>query len=206
MDNIVIKGAKTNMQLIGKQIPNITTSAIVDGKNIEDNYSLFDLNGRYIILFFYPLDFTFVCPTELHAFQENLAEFEKRNCQIVGCSVDSKYCHLAWLQTSKNKGGIEGITFPLLSDTTKQLSMSFGVLKEDEGIAYRGLFLIDKNGVIRHYLINDMPFGRSIDEALRILDALIFHENNGQVCPANWNKNKKAMQPTSEGVKDYFTT
>lgn len=192
------------MALVGKKIPDITATAVIKGERIEKNFSLSDLQGGYVLLFFYPLDFTFVCPTELHAFQESLPEFEKRKCQVVGCSIDSAFCHLAWLKTPCKSAGIEGVTYPLLADTTKEIARSFGVLKEDEGIAYRGLFLIDKTGIIRHELINDLPLGRSVDEALRVLDALIFYEEHGEVCPANWHKGQKGMKPNPEGLKAYF--
>jgi len=190
--------------LIGKPAPKFKAKAVVE-KNIVNDYSLENLKGQYVVLFFYPLDFTFVCPTELHAFQEKLEEFEKRNAQVVGCSVDSVYSHLAWLNTPKTKGGIEGIDYPLISDINKTIAKDFDVLHENEGIAFRGLFLIDKAGVVRHQLVNDLPLGRSVDEVLRMLDSLIFFENNGEVCPANWNPSKKSMKPTFEGLEQYFT-
>lgn len=189
--------------LIGKPAPHFTTKAVVE-KQIVPNFSLENLKGQYVVLFFYPLDFTFVCPTELHAFQEQLEEFEKRNAQVVGCSVDSVYSHLAWLNTPKNKGGIEGIDYPLISDMNKTISEDYGVLFKEEGIAYRGLFLIDKAGNVRHQLVNDLPLGRSVDEVLRMLDALIYFENNGEVCPANWSNGKKSMKPNTEGLEQYF--
>ncbi len=190
--------------LIGKSAPKFKANAVIE-KNIVSDYSLENLKGQYVVLFFYPLDFTFVCPTELHAFQEKLEEFEKRNCQVVGCSVDSVYSHLAWLNTPKSKGGIEGIDYPLISDINKTIAKDFDVLHENEGIAFRGLFLIDKAGLVRHQLVNDLPLGRSVDEVLRMLDSLIFFENHGEVCPANWNPSKKSMKPTSEGLEQYFT-
>ena len=192
------------MALVGKKIPDVIGAAVVGGERIEKNYSLADLQGGYLLLFFYPLDFTFVCPTELHAFQASLPQFEQRKCQVVGCSVDSAYCHLAWLKTPRKTGGIEGVTYPILADTTKSIARSFGVLKEEEGIAYRGLFLIDKEGIVRHELINDLPLGRSVEEALRMLDALIFFEEHGEVCPANWHSGQKGMAPNNEGLKNYF--
>ncbi|MGB7977889.1 MAG: peroxiredoxin [Chlamydiales bacterium] len=191
------------MSFIGKKAPAIRTKAVTTQKTFD--FNLGDYVGKYVILFFYPLDFTFVCPTELHAFQEQLQEFEKRNAQIVGCSVDSCFCHTAWLNTPKSKGGIEGVSYPILSDLTKTISRDYGVLKEDEGIAYRGLFLIDRQGIVRHQLINDLPLGRSVDEAIRLLDALTFHEENGEVCPANWKSGRKAMQPTEAGLVGYFS-
>lgn len=190
------------MSLVGKKAPSFHAKAIINGSVSELN--LADLAGRYIVLFFYPLDFTFVCPTELHAFQEKLAEFESRNAQVVGCSIDSWFSHLAWLNTPKSKGGIEGVSYPLVSDIHKSIARSYEVLKEEDGIAYRGLFLVDQNGIIRHQLINDLPIGRSVDEALRVLDALIFHEKHGEVCPANWKSGSKSMKPTEQGLAEYF--
>lgn len=192
-----------NHLLIGKTAPHFKAKAAIKGK-IVDDFSLNDLLGKYVVFFFYPLDFTFVCPTELHAFQEKLDEFEQRNTQVVGCSVDSWFTHCAWLSTPKNKGGIEGVEYPIVSDLNKNISRSYQVLKEDEGIAYRGLFLIDKQGIVRHQLINDLPLGRSVDEALRLVDALSFFESHGEVCPANWKLGAKSMKPTQEGLVSYF--
>lgn len=190
--------------LVGTAAPHFTAKAAVKGRVVE-GFSLRDFLGKYVLFFFYPLDFTFVCPTELHAFQEKLKEFEKRNTQIVGCSIDSWFSHLAWLNTPKNKGGIEGVEYPLISDINKQIARSYQVLKEDEGIAYRGLFLIDRQGMIRHQLVNDLPLGRSVDEALRMIDALIFFESHGEVCPANWKSGAKGIEPTAEGLIRYFS-
>lgn len=189
--------------LMGKPAPHFTAKAVVKGQ-IIDAFSLRDLLGKYVVFFFYPLDFTFVCPTELHAFQEKLPEFEKRGAALVGCSVDSWFSHAAWLNIPRNKGGIAGVEYPIVSDLTKQIASSYQVLKEEDGIAYRGLFLIDKQGIIRHQLINDLPLGRSVDEVLRMLDALDFVEKNGEVCPANWKSGARSMKPTQEGVVAYF--
>lgn len=191
------------MALIGKKAPQFTAKAVWKEKFLE-GFTLEQFAGQYIVFFFYPLNFTFVCPTELHAFQEKIKEFEKRNAQVIGCSVDSCFSHAAWLNTTKERGGIQGISYPLVSDLNKTISKSFEVLKEDDGIAYRGLFLIDREGIIRHQLINDLPIGRSVDEVLRTLDALIFHEKHGEVCPANWKNGSKAMKPTDQGILDYF--
>jgi peroxiredoxin (alkyl hydroperoxide reductase subunit C) len=191
------------MSLIGKQAPDFTAKAVINGE-IVDHFSLSDFRGRYVVFFFYPLDFTFVCPTELHAFQEKLTEFEKRNAQLVACSIDSWFSHAAWLNMPKQKGGIQGISYPIVSDITKSIAKDFDVLKEDAGIAYRGLFLIDQQGIVRHQLINDLPLGRSVEEVLRLLDALIFHEQHGEVCPANWMPGSKAMVPDAEGLENYF--
>jgi peroxiredoxin (alkyl hydroperoxide reductase subunit C) len=190
------------MVLVGKKAPEFKAKAVQNGKTID--LSLANYQGKYLIFFFYPLDFTFVCPTELHAFQDKLKEFEKRNAQVVGCSIDSCFSHLAWLNTPMSKGGIQGVTYPIVSDIHKSIARSFEVLKEEDGIAYRGLFLIDRNGVIRHQVVNDLPLGRSVDEAIRMLDALIFHENNGEVCPANWKAGAKAMKPDESGLVEYF--
>lgn len=189
--------------LIGKQAPHFKAKAVIKGK-IVDSFSLSDFIGKYVVFFFYPLDFTFVCPTELHAFQEKLSEFHKREAQVIGCSVDSWHTHVAWMNQPKAQGGVEGIEYPLVSDLTKDISKMYHVLKEDEGIAYRGQFIIDKKGAIRHLLINDLPLGRNVDEAIRLLDALIFHEKHGEVCPANWTVGAKTMKPTQEGLLQYF--
>lgn len=191
--------------LVGKPAPDFKAKAVVNGQIVND-FSLSLFEGKNIILFFYPLDFTFVCPTELHAFQEKLEEFEARNTQVIGCSIDSCYSHLAWLSTPKNKGGIEGIDYPLVSDINKTIAKDYDVLMHQEGIAYRGLFLIDKEGVVRHQVVNDLPLGRSVDEAIRILDALVYFENHGEVCPANWQQGQKAFKPSYEGLEDYFST
>lgn len=192
------------MSLVGKQAPDFRAKAAIKDK-ICDDFCLSKYRGKYVLFFFYPLDFTFVCPTELHAFQEKIEEFEMRNAQVIGCSVDSAFCHVAWLNTPKSKGGIQGVSYPLVSDLNKTIASSYEVLKEDEGIAYRGLFLIDTDGAVRHQLINDLPLGRSVDETLRLLDALIFHEQHGEVCPANWKPGDKAMKANDEGLVDYFS-
>ncbi len=189
--------------LVGKPAPTFKAKAVVNGQIVED-FSLIHYRGQNVVLFFYPLDFTFVCPTELHAFQERLEDFEKRHAQVIGCSVDSPYSHLAWLNTPKSKGGIEGVDYPLISDLNKTISKDYDVLFAQEGVAYRGLFLIDKTGIVRHQVINDLPLGRSVDEALRILDALIYFENYGEVCPANWNQGEKTFKPSNEGLEEYF--
>ncbi len=189
--------------LVGKQAPDFKANAAVGGKIVKD-FSLSHFRGKYVLLFFYPLNFTFVCPTELHAFNEKLEEFEKRNAQVIGCSVDSCYSHLAWLNTPKSKGGIQGVNYPIVSDINKTISTDYDVLVADQGISYRGLFLIDKEGTVRHQIVNDLPIGRSVDEALRTLDALIYHEKHGEVCPANWQAGKSSMKPTQEGLEKYF--
>ena len=206
--------------LVGQKAPYFSAAAVLNGSEIVEHFSLEQyFDKKYVILFFYPKDFTFVCPTELHAFQEKLSEFEKRDCQIVGCSTDTAESHAAYLRMPKNQGGIQGITYPLVADTAKTISTNFDVLTgmydyDDEGnlisdnelIAYRGLFLIDKNGIVQHQLVNNLPLGRNVDEAIRMLDALIHVETEGEVCPANWNKGKDAMQATDEGVSGYLAS
>lgn len=205
--------------LIGKKAPTFKAGAVINGKDIVENFSLEQYIGKkYVIFFFYPKDFTFVCPTELHAFQEKLQEFESRNVAVVGCSTDTEESHWAWLNMSKNDGGIKGVTYPIIADTTKTIALSYGTLSgdydvDDDGnliatgpmIAYRGLYLIDKDGLVRHLLINDLPLGRNVDEALRVVDALQFNEENGEVCPANWTKGKEGMKADHKGVADYLT-
>lgn len=192
-----------NVLIIGKKAPYFKEKAVIE-RTIVPKFSLADYLGKYIVFFFYPLDFTFVCPTELHAFQEKLPEFEKRGAQVVACSVDSCFSHLAWANIPKEKGGISGITYPIVADINKTIARSYGVLKEDEGVAYRGLFLIDKAGIVQHQVVNELSLGRSVDEALRMVDALAFHEQHGEVCPANWKSGSKGMVPTAKGLADYF--
>jgi peroxiredoxin (alkyl hydroperoxide reductase subunit C) len=209
--------------LVGKPAPDFSATAVVNGGDFEENFTLSQFLGKYVVLFFYPLDFTFVCPTEILAFQEKLAEFEKRNTQLIGCSVDSHFSHWAWLNTPKNNGGIQGVTYPLVSDLSKTIASNYDVLAgeyaysedengnmslEFEGVpqAYRGLFLIDKAGIVRHQVVNDFPLGRNIEEALRMVDALTHNEEKGEVCPANWSEGKDAMTATSQGVASYLST
>lgn len=192
------------MGLLGKKAPDVVTTAVV-GNDIVENFSLSDFYGKYVILFFYPLDFTFVCPTELHAFNAAYDQFKELNAEVIGCSRDSHYTHLAWLNTAKTEGGIEGVRYPLMADMTLEISQKFDVLKEDEGVSYRGLFLIDKEGVIRHMLINDLPLGRNVDEALRVLKALQHVEEHGEVCPANWNEGDRAFKTNKEELDNYFS-
>lgn len=208
------------MSLVGKKAPGIVSSAVINGEEIVENFSLDQYIGnKNVILFFYPKDFTFVCPTEIHAFQEKLVEFEKRDTIVIGCSTDTEETHLAWLTTPRDNGGIEGITFPMIADTSKIVSLNYGVLggnyvfnSENNSwsfnglpIAYRGTFLIDKEGIVRHASVNDLPLGRNIDEYLRIVDAQIHVEKYGEVCPANWEEGEEAMEATKEGVAHYLS-
>jgi peroxiredoxin 2/4 len=188
--------------LVTKEAPDFAAQAVMPDNSFAE-LKLSSYRGRYVVLFFYPLDFTFVCPSEIIAFDAALAKFEKKNAQVIGVSVDSHFTHLAWKNTPRKEGGIGQIKYPLVADLNKEISKKFGVLLE-AGIALRGLFLIDKQGVVRHALINDLPIGRSVDEAIRVLDALQFHEEHGDVCPANWHAGEEAMKPTAEGVASYL--
>jgi len=188
--------------LVGKNAPDFVATA-VRGNEFVENFKLSDYKGKYIVLFFYPLDFTFVCPTELHAFNEKLSEFASKNVELIAVSVDSHYSHYAWLHTPKAKGGIEGVKYPIVSDLTKSISRDYDVLN-DGGVAFRGLFLIDPDFVVRHQVVNDLPLGRSVDETLRMVDALQYYTEHGEVCPANWHKGDKAMGATMKGLEDYF--
>jgi peroxiredoxin 2/4 len=204
--------------LVGKKAPHFSAGAVVNGGTVVNGFSLDQYIGKkHVVFFFYPKDFTFVCPSELHAFQSRLADFEARGCAVVACSTDTEESHWGWLQMDKAAGGIKGITYPVVADTTKTISMNYGVLAGDYDynengeleatgpmIAYRGLFLIDKSGVVQHALINNFPLGRNVDEALRMVDALQFFEENGEVCPANWTKGSEGMKATHEGVAQYL--
>lgn len=208
------------MSLVGKKAPYFKANAVINGKEIVSDFSLDQFIGKkHVLFFFYPKDFTFVCPTELHAFQERLQDFEDRNCAVVACSTDTEESHWGWLQVAKNHGGIKGITYPIVADTAKTISSNYGVLAGDYGyneegeltstgpmIAYRGLFLIDKDGVVHHETINNFPLGRNIDEAVRMVDALQFFEENGEVCPANWHRGKEAMVGSHDGVAAYLAS
>ena len=205
--------------LVGKKAPQFTASAVINGEEIVNDFSLEQFAGKkYVVLFFYPKDFTFVCPTELHAFQSKLEEFKSLNVEVVAVSTDTEQSHWGWLQLSKDQGGISGITYPIVADTNKTISANYDVLAgsyyydendqlsaEGEMIAYRGLFLIDKDQVVRHQLVNDLPLGRNVDEALRMVKALQFVEEKGEVCPANWDEGKSGMNATHEGVASYLS-
>jgi peroxiredoxin 2/4 len=205
--------------LVGKKAPSFKATAVVNGGEMSENFSLDQYIGKkYVVFFFYPKDFTFVCPTELHAFQEKLKEFESRNVAVVACSTDTEESHWGWLQMSKKDGGIKGVTYPIVADTTKTISLAYGTLFGDYDvneagdliatgpmIAFRGLYLIDKKGIVRHQLINDLPLGRNVEETLRMVDALQFFEENGEVCPANWTKGSEGLKDTHAGVAEYLS-
>ncbi len=205
--------------LVGKKAPQFKATAVINGKQIVEDFSLDQYKGnKYVIVFFYPKDFTFVCPTELHAFQQKREEFAKFDVELVAVSTDTEQSHWGWLQLSKDRGGIQGITYPVVADTNKTIAANYDVLAgsyhydeedqlnaEGELVAYRGLFLIDKEGVVRHQVVNDMPLGRNVDEALRMVKALQFFEEKGEVCPANWDEGKSGMQATHDGVAAYLS-
>jgi peroxiredoxin (alkyl hydroperoxide reductase subunit C) len=205
--------------LVGKKAPVFRAKAVINGNDITEDFSLDQyLGNKYVVFFFYPADFTFVCPTELIAFQNKIAEFESRDTVLVAASTDSAFSHWKWLQTPLNDGGIKGVKYPIVADHDKTISMAYDVLAgayienaEGELVfggspeAYRGLFLIDKQGTVRHQVVNDMPLGRSVDEILRVIDALQFTEENGEVCPADWKKGEKALTATQEGIASYLS-
>jgi len=192
------------LNLVTKEAPDFTAEAVMADNEINSTFSLSSFKGSYVVLFFYPLDFTFVCPTEILAFNEKIEEFKSRNAEIIGISVDSVYTHLAWKNTDVDAGGIGQIIFPLVSDINKEIAESYGVLQND-GTALRGLFLIDRDGIVRHSLVNDPSFGRSVSETLRMLDALRHFDEKGRLCPANWEKGKADMEASKKSVVDYLS-
>ena len=191
------------MSLVTKQAPLFEAEAVMPNNSFK-KISLSSYRGKYVLIFFYPLDFTFVCPSEILAFNRQLNDFKAKSCEVLGISVDSIYTHLAWKNTPIDQGGIGPVQFPLVSDIAKTISTDYGVLLEG-GVSLRGLFLVDTDGAIRHELVNDLPLGRNVEEALRVIDALQFFEKHGDVCPANWRPGEDAMKPTPEGVADYLS-
>jgi peroxiredoxin (alkyl hydroperoxide reductase subunit C) len=190
--------------LVTKTAPDFTATAVLGDNTFDEAFSLASLRGKYVVLFFYPLDFTFVCPTEILAFDEALEDFRSRDAEVVGVSVDSHFTHAAWKRTDLEEGGIGPIRYPLVSDLNKTIARDYGVLLDD-GVALRGLFLIDREGTVRHALVNDLPLGRNVNEALRILDALRYHEIKGDVCPANWNEGDEGFAESQDGVVDFLS-
>jgi len=191
--------------LVGKPAPDFTAAAVLADGTIADKFTLSEeIKGKYGLVFFYPLDFTFVCPSEILAFNRKVEEFNKKNCHLIGVSVDSHFTHLAWKNVPRTEGGLGDIGYPMLADLNKKIATDYGVLL-DAGIALRGLFLIDKSGTVQHAVINNLPLGRNVDEALRMVDALQFHEKNGEVCPANWTEGDKGMKADPKGSKEYFS-
>jgi len=189
--------------LVTKPAPDFTAAAVMPDNTINEEFKLSDYKGKYVVLFFYPLDFTFVCPSEIIAFDKALSRFQEKGCEIISVSVDSQFSHFAWKNTPVNEGGIGNVQFPMVADMTKSISRDYGVLLGDQ-VALRGLFLMDQEGVVRHATVNDLPLGRNVDEAMRVLDALQFTEKHGEVCPANWNAGDEGMTPTADGVADYL--
>jgi peroxiredoxin (alkyl hydroperoxide reductase subunit C) len=191
--------------LVGKEAPDFTAKAVMPNNEINDKFNLkAHIKGKVGVIFFYPLDFTFVCPSEIISFNNKLNEFKTRGAEVIAVSVDSQFTHLAWKNTPVNKGGIGQVQFPMVADLTKQIARDYDVLIEGAGVALRGTFMIDKAGVVRHQLINDLPLGRNVDEAIRMVDALNFHEENGEVCPAGWNRGEEGMKASPEGVAKYL--
>lgn len=190
--------------LVGQEAPDFTAAAVLGTGEIVDNFNFKEATkGKYAVVFFYPLDFTFVCPSELIAFDHRLADFKAKNVEVIGVSIDSQFSHFAWKNTPVNQGGIGQVGYTLVADIKHEICQSFGV-EAAAGVAYRGSFLIDKNGVVRHMVVNDLPLGRNIDEMIRMVDALQFFEEHGEVCPAGWNKGKAGMKASTEGVADYL--
>ncbi|XP_038269932.1 peroxiredoxin-1 [Dermochelys coriacea] len=189
---------------IGKPAPSFKATAVMPDGQFKD-IALSDYKGKYVVFFFYPLDFTFVCPTEIIAFSDRADEFKELNCQVIGASVDSHFCHLAWINTPKKQGGLGNMNIPLVSDIKRTIAKEYGVLKEDEGIAYRGLFIIDDKGILRQITINDLPVGRSVDETLRLVQAFQFTDKYGEVCPAGWKPGSETIKPDVQKSKEFFS-
>lgn len=189
---------------VQQKAPDFKATAVMPDNSFKE-VSLSDYKGKKVLLFFYPLDFTFVCPTEIIQFSKSVGEFEKRGVQVLSCSIDSQFSHLAWKKTPRKEGGLGEINYPMIADTTKDISRSYGVLLENAGIALRGLFLIDEEGVLRHQTVNDLPLGRNVEEALRVVEALEFFQKHGEVCPANWKPGSDTIKPDPEGSKEFFS-
>jgi len=204
--NIAARSLSTSGKLFQAQVqkpaPDFTAQAVVNGQFKE--VSLSDYKGKYVVVYFYPLDFTFVCPTEIIAFSDRMKEFSDLGCEVLGISTDSHFSHLAWINTSRKQGGLGGLNYPLVADFNKNISRDYGVLIEEAGIALRGLFIIDPQGVVRQMSINDLPVGRSVDETLRLIKAFQFVEKHGEVCPANWTPDSPTIKPDPKGSLEYF--
>jgi peroxiredoxin (alkyl hydroperoxide reductase subunit C) len=190
--------------LVGSTAPDFTAPAVLPSGEIVDDFRLSDLKGKYVVLFFWPLDFTFVCPTEIIAHDRRMADFKQRGVEVVGISIDSQFTHFAWRNTSVNEGGIGPVQFPIVADVKHQITRNFGIEHPDAGVALRASFLIDRDGMVQHQVVNNLPLGRNVDEMLRMVDALQFTDEHGEVCPAGWNKGDAGMTPTSGGVADYL--
>lgn len=192
--------------LVGKEAPDFTSAAVMPDGTIKEDFSLSSLRGKYVVLFFWPLDFTFVCPTEIIAHDHRVAQFEDSNVQVVGVSIDSQFTHYAWRETPVDKGGIGQVRFPIVADVKHSITQAYGIEHPEAGVALRASFLIDKNGVVQHQVVNNLPLGRNVDEMIRMVDALQFHEDHGEVCPAGWTKDKKAMSASATGVAEYLAS
>ena len=193
--------------LVGRKAPDFTTAAVFANGEITSDFNLHKaIAGKYGIVFFYPLDFTFVCPSELIALDNRISEFEQRNTVVMGVSIDSQFTHAAWRNTPVANGGIGAVKYPLIADVNHHICQSYGVEHPSAHVALRGAFLIDKQGVVRSQIVNDLPLGRNIDELIRLVDALEFHEKHGEVCPANWSKGKTGIKPTAEGISNYLAS
>ena len=190
--------------LVGREAPDFTAAAVMADGSIKEDFKLSDYRGKYVVLFFYPLDFTFVCPSEIIAHDHRAAAFEERDVQLIGISIDSQFSHYAWRNTDPANGGIGPVKFPLVADTKQDIMKGYGIDHPEAGVALRASFLIDKDGVVQHQVVNNLPLGREVDEMLRLVDALQFTEEHGEVCPAGWQKGKPGMKPTTEGVADYL--
>jgi peroxiredoxin 2/4 len=191
--------------LVTKAAQDFTAAAVLADGTIKEDFKLSDLKGKYVVLFFYPLDFTFVCPTEIIAHNKRIKEFKKRDVEVVCVSIDSQFSHFSWRNTPVEKGGIGSIGYPMVADVKHEITQAYGI-EHPAGIALRASFLIDKDGVVRHQVVNDLPLGRNVDEMLRVVDALQFHEQHGEVCPAGWQKGEDGMKPTADGVADYLSS
>ncbi len=192
--------------LVTKKAPDFTAAAVLADGTIKDDFKLSDLKGKYVVLFFYPLDFTFVCPTEIIAHDSRMDEFKKRGVEVVCVSIDSQFSHFSWRNTPVQKGGIGPIGFPMVADVKHEIVHAYGIEFADAGVALRASFLIDKDGIVQHQVVNNLPLGRNVDEMLRVVDALQFHEQHGEVCPAGWHKGEDGMKPTADGVAEYLST
>jgi len=190
--------------LVAKEAPDFVAPAVMPNSIIEESFRLSDLRGKYVVLFFWPLDFTFVCPTEIIAHDHRINQFKERSVAVVGVSIDSQFTHFAWRETPVDKGGIGRVQFPIVADVKHEITRAYGIEHPDAGVAMRASFLIDKEGVVQHQVVNNLPIGRNVDEMLRVVDALQFTEEHGEVCPAGWQKGERGMKPTADGVSDYL--
>ena len=190
--------------LVAQKAPDFTAPAVMPSGIIEDHFTLSSLRGSYVVLFFWPLDFTFVCPTEIIAHDHRIDQFKERNVEVVGISIDSQFTHFAWRNTAIQEGGIGPVKFPMVADITHQITRAYGI-EHPDGVAMRASFLIDRNGVVQHQVVNNRPLGRNVDEMVRMVDALQYYEENGEVCPAGWQKGDDAISATNEGVSDYLS-